>query len=135
MSESTFTGPGEVMLAPETWGDIVPINLDGRTTWSVGKDAFLACTSNIVRSTKSQGFGKALCESCHHHTGIGALTLTDLRAVSGEGLFVYQISGQGVMWIQSLGAITSRTLQPGEQWIGEGTSTDEMEAGTDNGRS
>ncbi|KAI0779301.1 tryptophan RNA-binding attenuator protein-like domain-containing protein [Fomes fomentarius] len=97
MSESTFTGPGEVLLAPETWGDVVPINLDGRTSWSVGKDAFLACTSNIVRSTKSQGFGKAL--------------------FSGEGLFVYQISGQGVMWIQSLGAITSRTLQPGEQWI------------------
>lgn len=62
MSESIFTGPGEVMLAPETWGDIVPIQLDGRTTWSVGKDAFLACTINVVRSSKSQGLGKALCE-------------------------------------------------------------------------
>ncbi len=63
MSESTFTGPGEVLLAPETWGDIVPIRLDGQTGWSVGKDAFLACTTGVVRSTKSQGFGKALCTS------------------------------------------------------------------------
>ncbi|KAI0764790.1 tryptophan RNA-binding attenuator protein-like domain-containing protein [Fomes fomentarius] len=87
MSESIFTD----------MGDIVPIQLDGRTSWSVGKDAFLACTINVVRSSKSQGLGKAL--------------------FSGEGLFVYHVDGAGVMWVQSLGAITSRTLQPGEQWI------------------
>ncbi|KAI0744268.1 DUF124-domain-containing protein [Daedaleopsis nitida] len=97
MSESIFTGPGEVMLAPETWGDIVPIHLDGQTRWSVGKDAFLACTTGVTREVKSQGFGKAL--------------------FSGEGLFVSHIHGAGMMWVQSLGAITSRTLQPGEQWI------------------
>ncbi len=61
MSESIFTGPGEVMVAPETWGDIVPIHLDGRTQWSVGKDAYLACTMGVTRTTKSQGVGKALC--------------------------------------------------------------------------
>jgi len=27
MSESVFTGPGEVVLAPEVWGDIVPIRV------------------------------------------------------------------------------------------------------------
>ena len=31
---------------------------------------------------------------------------------------MYHVNGQGVMWVQSLGAITSRVLQPGEQWIG-----------------
>nr|VWP00003.1 Nucleoside-diphosphate-sugar epimerase [Ganoderma boninense] len=97
MTESIFTGPGEVLLAPETWGDIVPIRLDGAQDWRVGRDAFLACTMGVARTTKSQGFGKAL--------------------FSGEGLFVYHVSGQGVMWVQSLGAITSRVLQPGEQWI------------------
>ncbi|EJF65574.1 hypothetical protein DICSQDRAFT_79838 [Dichomitus squalens LYAD-421 SS1] len=97
MSESIFTGPGEVLLAPEIWGDVVPIRLDGSQNWRVGRDAFLACTMGVTRSTKSQGLGKAL--------------------FSGEGLFVYNIAGQGVMWVQSLGAITSRTLQPGEQWI------------------
>lgn len=66
------------MLAPDIWGDIVPIKLDGislrraffripiqllegSVPWSVGKDAFLACSMDVVRSTKSQGFGKALC--------------------------------------------------------------------------
>ncbi|KAI0762121.1 tryptophan RNA-binding attenuator protein-like domain-containing protein [Trametes elegans] len=97
MSESTFTGPGEVLLAPETWGDIVPVQLDGQTQWNIGKDAFLACTAGVARSTKSQGLGKAL--------------------FSGEGLFVYQVQGTGVMWVTSLGAIFSRTLQPNEQWI------------------
>lgn len=62
MSESIFTGPGEVLLAPDIWGDIVPIHLDGRADWSVGKDAFLACTTGVTRTTKSQGLGKALCK-------------------------------------------------------------------------
>ncbi|KAI0661297.1 tryptophan RNA-binding attenuator protein-like domain-containing protein [Cubamyces menziesii] len=97
MTESFFTGPGEVLLAPETWGDIVPIQLDGRTEWNVGRDAFLACTGGVTRTTKSQGLGKAL--------------------FSGEGLFVYHANGAGVMWVTSLGAVFSRTLQPGEQWI------------------
>ena len=63
MSESLFTGPGEVLLAPEIWGDIVPIQVDGNSPWSLGKDAFLAATHEIKLTTKSQGFGKALCES------------------------------------------------------------------------
>lgn len=50
-----------MLLAPEIWGDIVPIVLDGRTQWSFGRDAFLACTKEVVRNTKSQGVGKALC--------------------------------------------------------------------------
>jgi uncharacterized protein (TIGR00266 family) len=97
MSESTFTGPGEVLLAPETWGDIVPIQLDGRTPWFFGRDAFLASTRDIVRTSKSQGFGKAL--------------------FSGEGLFVSQATGRGIVWVQSLGAILQRQLAQGEQWI------------------
>ncbi|CDO72493.1 hypothetical protein BN946_scf184980.g34 [Trametes cinnabarina] len=97
MSESTFTGPGEVLIAPEIWGDVVPIHLDGQTQWRVGRDAFLACTMGVSRQTKSQGLGKAL--------------------FSGEGLFVYNVMGAGILWVTSLGAIFSRTLQPGEQWI------------------
>ncbi len=50
MTESLFTGPGEVLLAPETWGDIVPIQLDGQTPWNVGKHAFLASTPGVKRT-------------------------------------------------------------------------------------
>lgn len=62
MSESLFTGPGEVLLAPEIWGDIVPIPLDGNTAWSISKDAFLAATHEVKLTTKSQGLAKGLCK-------------------------------------------------------------------------
>lgn len=82
LAESIFTGFGEgttvavvavaalyvltdyhpaVLLAPDIWGDVIPINIDGQTTWRIGKDAFLACTSEVTRTNKSQGLGKGLC--------------------------------------------------------------------------
>ncbi|PSS38033.1 hypothetical protein PHLCEN_2v118 [Hermanssonia centrifuga] len=97
MSESIFTGPGEVLVAPETWGDIVPISLDGNATWFFGKESFLAATRDVIRTSKSQGLGKAI--------------------FSGEGLFVYQATGRGIVFVQSLGAIVQRQLAEGEQWI------------------
>lgn len=90
MAQSTYTGPGELLLAPAALGDIVPIRLDGQQTWSVGRDAFLACTQGVVKDYKSQGFGKAM--------------------FSGEGLFVYKISGQGVLFVTSLGAIIQKNV-------------------------
>ena len=44
MAQSTYTGPGELLLAPPSLGDITNIRLTGQETWNVGKDAFLACT-------------------------------------------------------------------------------------------
>jgi uncharacterized protein (AIM24 family) len=90
MAKSTFTGPGELLLAPPAIGDITIIKLGGQEQWSVGKDAFLACTQGIVTEYKSQGFGKAL--------------------FSGEGMFVYKISGQGIMWVTSFGAIIRKDV-------------------------
>lgn len=37
--------------------------------------------------------------------------------MSGEGFFVTKVSGQGIIWVQSLGAIIRRDLVPGEEWI------------------
>lgn len=90
MTKSTYTGPGELLLAPASIGDITIIKLSGQEQWSVGKDAFLACTQGIVAEYKSQGFGKAL--------------------FSGEGLFVYRITGMGVLWVSSFGAIVRRDV-------------------------
>jgi hypothetical protein len=92
MSKSTYTGPGELLLAPASIGDITIIKLGGKETWSVGKDAFLACTQGIVQEYKSQGIGKAM--------------------FSGEGLFVYKISGMGVLWCTSFGAIIRKDVCP-----------------------
>lgn len=85
MSESTYAGPGKVALGPTLFGDIITLHLDGRQGWTIGKDAFLACTTDVTKENKTQGLGKAL--------------------FSGEDLFVYRVGGQGIMWLTSFGAV------------------------------
>ncbi|KAB8290215.1 hypothetical protein EYC80_011084 [Monilinia laxa] len=94
MAHSTFTGPGELLLAPSSLGDITNIRLTGDEQWSVGRDAYLASTQGVVKEYKRQGIGKAM--------------------FSGEGLFVYKISGVGwayygsVVWVPSSGKISRK---------------------------
>ncbi|KAI5266775.1 DUF124-domain-containing protein [Aureobasidium subglaciale] len=106
MTQSTYTGPGELLLAPPSLGDITNIRLTGEQIWNVGKDAFLACTQGksytqtspcVVKDYKRQGLTKAM--------------------FSGEGFFVYKISGIGILWLSSLGAILRKDLQEGEKYI------------------
>ena len=92
MAHSTYTGPGEVLFAPSCLGDITTLRLNGKEQWSVGRDAFMAATQGVVKDYKSQGFSKAM--------------------FSGEGLFVYKISGTGIMWISSFGAIIRKDVSP-----------------------
>ncbi|OIW28853.1 DUF124-domain-containing protein, partial [Coniochaeta ligniaria NRRL 30616] len=97
LASSTFTGPGELLLAPHMLGDITSIRLTGHESWSVGHDGFLACTQGVVKETKRQGISKAI--------------------FSGEGLWVYKISGVGLMWLTSFGAIIRKDLMDGEKYI------------------
>lgn len=90
VNHSTFTGPGELLLAPSSLGDITSLRLTGNEQWSVGKDALLASTQGVIRDYKRQGLGKAI--------------------FSGEGLYVYKISGTGIMWITSFGAIIRKDV-------------------------
>lgn len=85
LSESTYTGHGKVALAPNLFGDIITVHVDGRQGWTIGKDAFLACTSEVTKDTKAQGLGKAM--------------------FSGEDLFIYRVGGQGLLWLTSFGAV------------------------------
>ena len=91
MSHSTFTGPGELLLAPGMLGDITQLRLSGNgTTWNIGKDSFLACTQGVTKDYVSQALSKAF--------------------FSGEGFFVYKIGGTGICWIQSMGAIIRKDV-------------------------
>lgn len=90
MAHSTFTGPGELLMAPAALGDISLLRLAGQDTWTVGKDAFLACTQGVVKEYKNQSFSKAM--------------------FSGEGLFVYKITGAGILWFSSFGAIIKKEV-------------------------
>lgn len=98
MATSSYTGPGELLLAPPALGDITNIRLTGQEQWNVGKDAFLACTQGVVKEYKNQGFTKAM--------------------FSGEGFFVYKISGVGLLWITSLGAIIRKDVSLRLSFVG-----------------
>jgi uncharacterized protein (AIM24 family) len=71
-------------------GDIMNVSLSGDQDWNVGKYAYLACTQGVTKELKRQGLGKAL--------------------FSGEGMFVYKLSGVGIMWITSFGAIVKKDV-------------------------
>jgi len=95
---STFTakgGPGEVAFAPGAPGDVVGIEMRNQT-FMVQSSSYLAGDTSLVVDTK---FG-------------GAKSF-----FGGEGLFVLQISGNGLLLISSFGAIYRRVLKPGEQYV------------------
>ncbi|PNS19136.1 ERAD-associated E3 ubiquitin-protein ligase doa10 [Sphaceloma murrayae] len=97
ITQSTYTGPGELLLAPHTLGDVVALRLDGSATWRVGRDSWVATTQGVVKDMKSQTLGKAI--------------------FSGEGLWTYTMGGTGVVWVASFGAILRRDLRDGEKYI------------------
>lgn len=97
IASTSITGPGEIILAPSTLGDIAVLNIDNQSAWNVGKDAYVASTTGVNKDTKSQGLSKAI--------------------FSGEGMFIYKITGQGLLWVASFGAIIRKDLQPDERYI------------------
>ncbi|KAJ6443260.1 DUF124 domain-containing protein [Purpureocillium lavendulum] len=97
LNTSSYIGPGELLLAPPMLGDITSIRLSGNENWSVGHDAYLASTQGVIKDHKRQGLSKAM--------------------FSGEGLFVYKMSGTGIMWLTSFGAIIRKDLVDGEKYI------------------
>jgi uncharacterized protein (TIGR00266 family) len=95
---STFTangGPGEVALAPGAPGDVVGIEMQGQT-FMVQSSSYLAGDTSLVVDTKFGGTKSFF---------------------GGEGLFLLQVSGTGLLLISSFGAIYRRTLRQGEQYV------------------
>lgn len=95
---STFTakgGPGEVTFAPGAPGDVAGIEMQNQT-FMVQSSSYLAGDTSLVVDTK---FG-------------GAKSF-----FGGEGLFLLQISGAGLLLVSSFGAIHRRVLRPGEQYV------------------
>ena len=95
---STFTargGPGEVTLAPGAPGDIAAIELNNQSFF-VQSSSYLAGDASLSVDTKWGGAKSFF---------------------SGEGLFVLQVQGQGLLLVSSFGAIHRKTLQPGERYV------------------
>lgn len=95
---STFTargGPGEVTFAPGAPGDVAGIEMRNQT-FMVQSSSYLAGDTSLVVDTK---FG-------------GAKSF-----FGGEGLFVLNVSGSGLLLVSSFGAIHRRRLRPSEQYV------------------
>lgn len=89
-------GAGVVTLAPTSIGSITPIELNG-TGYIVQKNGFLAATEDINIGTKAQNLSKGL--------------------MSGEGFFTLKIEGQGVVFVNSHGAIHEVEIPAGRDLI------------------
>ncbi|MEQ1761977.1 MAG: TIGR00266 family protein [Pyrinomonadaceae bacterium] len=95
---STFTakgGPGEVTLAPGAPGGVAGIEMQNQT-FMVQSSSYLAGDTSLQVDTK---FG-------------GAKSF-----FGGEGLFVLQVAGTGLLLVSSFGAIHTKTLRPGDQYV------------------
>ena len=95
---STFTakgGPGEVTFAPGAPGDVAGIEMQNQT-FMVQSSSYLAGDTSLVVDTKLGGAKSFF---------------------GGEGLFLLQVSGTGLLLVSSFGAIHRRTLRPGEQYV------------------
>jgi uncharacterized protein (TIGR00266 family) len=95
---STFTargGPGEVTFAPGAPGDIAGIELNNQLFY-VQSSSYLAGDAALNVDTKWGGAKSFF---------------------GGEGLFVLQVTGTGLLLVSSFGAIHRKRLQPGERYV------------------
>jgi len=94
---TTFTaegGPGEITVAPATVGDIMPVVLRG-TKFFVQRGSYLAGDAGLAISV--EGSFRA--------------------ALSGEGLFLLTVEGNGLLFVSSFGAIHTKELAAGEEYL------------------
>ncbi|MER3630892.1 MAG: TIGR00266 family protein [Blastocatellia bacterium] len=95
---STFTalgGPGEVAFAPGMPGDIAGIEMQGQT-FLVQSSSYLAGDTSLKVDTR---FG-------------GARSF-----FGGEGLFLLEISGTGLLLVSSFGSIHRKVLRAGDRYV------------------
>ncbi|HWW74412.1 MAG TPA: TIGR00266 family protein, partial [Pyrinomonadaceae bacterium] len=95
---STFTargGPGEVTFAPGSPGDIAAVELNNQMFY-VQSSSYLAGDASLVVDTRWGGAKSFF---------------------GGEGLFVLQVSGTGLLLLSSFGAIHRKRLAAGERYV------------------
>lgn len=88
------TGPGEITVAPQTVGDIMPVELRG-TKFLVQAGSYLAGDASLAISVQGSVRG----------------------ALSGEGLFLLTVEGTGLLLVSSFGAIHAKELAAGEEYL------------------
>lgn len=98
MFVSSFTargGAGEVLFGPPVPGDVVGLEVSGRTLL-VQSSSWLASEPDVVLDTQFAGFRGLF---------------------SGEGLFFIQVSGRGTCLLSSYGAVVRRPIPAGARYV------------------
>ncbi len=88
------TGPGEVVLAPGSLGDILAIEMAGSKLF-VQPGSYLAGDPSLAIGIQGSMRGM----------------------LSGEGMFLLTVQGRGLLLLSSFGAIHEKTLAAGEEYI------------------
>ncbi len=89
-------GPAEVGLVAAPIGDIEKLDVKPDQGYVIQKAAYIASTEGVELDVKWEGFTKGLF---------------------GQGLFMIRVSGDGILFINTFGAIDKHTLQSGESMI------------------
>lgn len=90
-------GNGEVLIGHAQPGGILDVELDGSYGLTIQQNGFLAATEGIQIDTSVQNLSKGL--------------------FSGEGFFVLNARGRGVIFVSSYGVIHPINLESGEEVI------------------
>jgi len=97
VNEYTAVGsPGEVGFVSAPVGDIERLEIKPGQGYIIQKSAYIASTENIDLDIQWEGFTKGLF---------------------GQGLFMIRTTGEGLLFINTFGAIDKHVLKPGESLI------------------
>lgn len=89
-------GPGQAGFVSAPVGDIEMIEVKPGQGYIIQKSAYIASTSGVDLDVKWEGFSKGLF---------------------GQGLFMLRATGNGLLFINTFGAIDTHTLAPGQTLI------------------
>jgi uncharacterized protein (TIGR00266 family) len=88
--------PGEAAFVSAPVGDITTLEVKPNQGYIIQKSAYIASTETVDLDVKWEGFTKGLF---------------------GQGLFMLKAKGNGLLFINTFGAIDTHTLKPGQTLI------------------
>jgi uncharacterized protein (TIGR00266 family) len=89
-------GSGEVGFVSAPVGDVEKLEIKPSQGYVIQKAAYIASTENVDLDVKWEGF---------------------TRGLFGQGLFMIKVAGDGMLFINTFGAIDKHVLQPGQSMI------------------
>jgi len=93
---TALSGEGEAAFVSAPVGDIEILEVTPSQGYIIQKAAYIASTQNVDLDIQWQGFTKGLF---------------------GQGLFMIKVTGNGLLFFNTFGAIDKHTLQPGQKLV------------------